>query len=392
MNPSTYSLIRKLTKVFYGLGALLLITGMLLSAIAIPVQASFVGQCSGDCDQIWVTICNSGSGDMTAPVDWDLFYAPSGDPKNGGWIIASGTVGPLVAGACTDIRYDPVQTGSYKFRADQSEGHPGGPGGLPAKPVIWSDTCSVICKVPTEPTPTDVTPTTATPTDVTPTTVTPTDVTPTTVTPTDVTPTTVTPTDVTPTTVTPTDVTPTTVTPTDVTPTTVTPTDVTPTTVTPTDVTPTTVTPTDVTPTTVTPTDVTPTTVTPTDVTPTTVTPTDVTPTTVTPTDPTPTTVTPTDPTPTDVTPTTPVVPSTTPETETATVPQTTVVPPTLAPPPSGSGGPELIPVTGADLTVVAPLGIPALGLLQGVFFNLGLALFGIGLVLQGLSGYISKR
>jgi len=61
---------------------------------------------------------------------------------------------------------------------------------------------------------------------------------------------------------------------------------------------------------------------------------------------------------------------------------QTPPVPPTLPPPPNPTTPPQvLIPVTGADLSMPAPLND-----LQSTFGNFGLALLGVGLVLQGLS------
>jgi len=61
---------------------------------------------------------------------------------------------------------------------------------------------------------------------------------------------------------------------------------------------------------------------------------------------------------------------------------QTPTVPPTLPPPPNPTTPPQvLIPVTGADLSMPAPLND-----LQSTFGNFGLALLGVGLVLQGLS------
>lgn len=92
---------------------------------------------------------------------------------------------------------------------------------------------------------------------------------------------------------------------------------------------------------------------------------------------------------------TTPSVPGTTPtepeSTQTVLVPVTASTPmPTLAAP-EVVADPEIIPVTGVDLTN-APFGIPALAILKGLLINLGLALLGLGLVSQGLVGYLSKR
>ena len=67
--------------------------------------------------------------------------------------------------------------------------------------------------------------------------------------------------------------------------------------------------------------------------------------------------------------------------------PGTSTPVPTLPPPPPPQDTPSvLIPVTGADLSMPAPLAN-----LQTVFGKLGLALLGIGLVLQGLSRKVEE-
>jgi len=55
--------------------------------------------------------------------------------------------------------------------------------------------------------------------------------------------------------------------------------------------------------------------------------------------------------------------------------------PPALEPPNLVSPSPVLIPVTGMDYSLPVPL-----AKMQTTFGNLGLALIGLGLVLQGLS------
>lgn len=84
----------------------------------------------------------------------------------------------------------------------------------------------------------------------------------------------------------------------------------------------------------------------------------------------------------TDTPTNTPEGPTNTPEVPTNTPdPGTPTTPPTL-PPPDPTNPPQvLIPVTGADLSMPAPAGN-----LQSVFGNLGLAMLGVGMVLQGIS------
>lgn len=100
----------------------------------------FVGQCTGDCSQVSATVCNYGDRSMTGPSTWELFYAPSGNPKNGS-MIASGTINPLAAGACQALSYDPGGiSGNYMFKAYQRPGHPG-------TGELWSEACGLACAV-----------------------------------------------------------------------------------------------------------------------------------------------------------------------------------------------------------------------------------------------------
>lgn len=80
----------------------------------------------------------------------------------------------------------------------------------------------------------------------------------------------------------------------------------------------------------------------------------------------------------------TPEIPTNTPETPeiTPTTDPGTPTPPPTLPPPAPTNPPQvLIPVTGADMSMPAPLGN-----MQSTFGNAGLALLGVGMVLQGLS------
>lgn len=116
----------------------------------------FTAGCDGDCNLVRATICNVGTGNMEEPVDWRLYYSPTGNPKNG-TVVANGTVGPLAIGECATLTYDPGnQSGNYMFWAQQRPGHPG-------TGELWSNQCTILCQIAT-PTP-SVTPTpTETPT------------------------------------------------------------------------------------------------------------------------------------------------------------------------------------------------------------------------------------
>ena len=73
---------------------------------------------------------------MTSPANYELYYAVTGNPKNG-TVIDSGTVGPLNSGQCENMTYDTdIQPGNYMFRVQQLLGHPG-------TGELWSDQCSI---------------------------------------------------------------------------------------------------------------------------------------------------------------------------------------------------------------------------------------------------------
>jgi YqxM protein len=104
----------------------------------------FDGDCEGDCDEIAATVCNGAdSEDMDGPSIWELYWAASGNPKNG-VVIASGTIDPLAAGECQVLTYDPGDnsngaSGNYMFKAYQRPGHPG-------TTELWSEACELACE------------------------------------------------------------------------------------------------------------------------------------------------------------------------------------------------------------------------------------------------------
>ncbi|MCJ7623148.1 MAG: thrombospondin type 3 repeat-containing protein [Anaerolineaceae bacterium] len=99
---------------------------------------AFDGGCAGDCAVITAQICNTGapgSGAMPDTVAYQVYYAPSGNPKNGS-VVAEGTVPVLDGAECTTLSYTPGVSGVYAFRAEQPEGHPGAG-------ELWSGECQV---------------------------------------------------------------------------------------------------------------------------------------------------------------------------------------------------------------------------------------------------------
>lgn len=90
--------------------------------------------CSVNGSTISATVCNSGSGNMTGPANWELYYAPSGNAKNGS-VVCSGTLGPLNSGQCTTVSCSQTAAGNYIFKYYQRPGHPG-------TGVAWSQQCT----------------------------------------------------------------------------------------------------------------------------------------------------------------------------------------------------------------------------------------------------------
>lgn len=84
------------------------------------------------CGVVKATVCNVGS-DMLGSVNYALYYAESGNPKDGS-VIDIGVLGPLLADECTDLMYssNDLASGNYMFWAEQRMGHPG-------KGELWSD-------------------------------------------------------------------------------------------------------------------------------------------------------------------------------------------------------------------------------------------------------------
>jgi len=100
----------------------------------------FKGNCTGDCSEIQVEVCNgAGSEDMQGPTVYQVYYIEKGNPKNG-TVVDDGQIPALQAGECTILTYNPLGiSGNYMFRAEQRPGHPG-------SGELWSLACSLQCQ------------------------------------------------------------------------------------------------------------------------------------------------------------------------------------------------------------------------------------------------------
>lgn len=97
----------------------------------------FTAGCSGDCNEITAIVCNGkDSRNMQGPTNYEVYYAASGNPKNGS-VIDSGQIPALQSGQCHTLSYIPTQDGNYMFKAYQRPGHPG-------QGVLWSNACEGI--------------------------------------------------------------------------------------------------------------------------------------------------------------------------------------------------------------------------------------------------------
>jgi len=106
---------------------------------------SFTAGCTGDCESITATVCNLGTGNMAGTSTWYLWYAETGNPKDGSQ-VESGTIPALESESCYDITMAPTNgDGNYMFSADQRPYHPG-------TGELWSGQCEITCSVPEVPT------------------------------------------------------------------------------------------------------------------------------------------------------------------------------------------------------------------------------------------------
>jgi YqxM protein len=116
---------------------LAVVLGVMFSLAVVPASAqvpcewdksSLYWSCiHSDGVTITAKVCNGGS-DMQGTATWELYWAASGNPKDG-TMIASGTIPALMAGECYDVSFTfDASHGSgdqYGFKAYQRCGHPG---------------------------------------------------------------------------------------------------------------------------------------------------------------------------------------------------------------------------------------------------------------------------
>lgn len=91
----------------------------------------------GQCTPINATIKNGGDGDMQGPVNYEVWWAEKGNPKDG-VKVSGGKVRALKSGESMTLSYKSNKDGNYKFKAYQSTGHPG-------QGELWSDDITVNC-------------------------------------------------------------------------------------------------------------------------------------------------------------------------------------------------------------------------------------------------------
>ncbi|WP_318243534.1 amyloid fiber anchoring/assembly protein TapA [Fictibacillus norfolkensis] len=89
------------------------------------------------CLPVKVTIKNGGDKDMHRSVNYEVWWAEKGNPKDG-MKISSGEVKALKSGESLVLSLTPTKNGIYKLKAFQRPGHPG-------KGELWSDEIAVNC-------------------------------------------------------------------------------------------------------------------------------------------------------------------------------------------------------------------------------------------------------
>ncbi|WP_322741823.1 amyloid fiber anchoring/assembly protein TapA [Fictibacillus phosphorivorans] len=89
------------------------------------------------CTSIDMTIKNAGDGNRIGPVRYEVWWAETGNPKNG-LKVSEGEVKALNSGESEILSHSPDKEGTYKFKAFQSEGHPG-------QGELWSEDLKVNC-------------------------------------------------------------------------------------------------------------------------------------------------------------------------------------------------------------------------------------------------------
>ncbi|MGD6960980.1 amyloid fiber anchoring/assembly protein TapA [Fictibacillus phosphorivorans] len=92
---------------------------------------------NNQCLPVKVTIKNGGDKDMQGSVNYEVWWAEKGNPKDG-MKISSGEVKALKSGESLVLSLTPTENGIYKFKAFQRPGHPG-------KGELWSDEIAVNC-------------------------------------------------------------------------------------------------------------------------------------------------------------------------------------------------------------------------------------------------------
>lgn len=189
-NMRSKRLIRLLTRIFYAGGFILLVSGLLLSAVSTPALAAglpsfgnpaskptatpkkakpliatpskdcgcltptatkagptatsapngasslvFTSGCDCSCTDVRAVVCNVGTSDMQGVAHWQLYFNAVGNPASGS-AVQSGSLGPLKVGQCATFNYTPQQPGNYSYVVKQEANHIG-PG------TVWSNSCQV---------------------------------------------------------------------------------------------------------------------------------------------------------------------------------------------------------------------------------------------------------
>jgi YqxM protein len=113
---------------------------------------AFTKDAGGDCSEIYSYIQNKGSGDMTIPSKYYVYYNPTDNPVNpqgvNGELVFNQGIIPKMASQSTPIKltFKPEKAGVYKFVAFQHPQKPGSNGDnltIEGTPVTFSETITI---------------------------------------------------------------------------------------------------------------------------------------------------------------------------------------------------------------------------------------------------------
>ncbi|WP_071458508.1 amyloid fiber anchoring/assembly protein TapA [Bacillus massilinigeriensis] len=85
---------------------------------------------------------NNGGSDMKGQTEYEVYFAPSGNPKKG-TKVGEGKIEPILSGKTALLKFQATKAGNYKFKAYQRPGHANK---YESRGELWSETVTVKCQ------------------------------------------------------------------------------------------------------------------------------------------------------------------------------------------------------------------------------------------------------